>query len=164
MKPDLNAECMHSDKRRAIQHMDAKCPFTAPIQTQFPPPRGDAWHGGHCPAVNPGRGAGGNMPSPLSSFPLPHATLCYGIFWHVCICCMDLGNWRRWAVEGWQELPWRLSFLLMPHPLFLHGKARWHRDSGCWDLHWTSTPLEYLPKQSEFPERTSEKAGSSWCA
>lgn len=108
--------------------------------------------------------AGGSMPSPLSSFPLPHATLCYGIFWHVCICCMDLGNWRCWAVEGWQELPWRPSFLLMPRPLSLHGKARWHRDSGCWDLHWTSTPLEYLPEQSEFPERTSEKAGSSWCA
>ncbi|KAF1468593.1 hypothetical protein FQV08_0005214, partial [Pygoscelis antarcticus] len=46
MKTDLNAEYMHSNKRRAIQHMDAKCPFTAPIQTQHPPPRGDAWHGG----------------------------------------------------------------------------------------------------------------------
>ncbi|KFV13489.1 hypothetical protein N339_03433, partial [Pterocles gutturalis] len=38
MKPDLNAECMHSNKRRAIQHMDAKCPFTAPIQPQHPLP------------------------------------------------------------------------------------------------------------------------------
>ncbi|KFM07552.1 hypothetical protein AS27_08466, partial [Aptenodytes forsteri] len=38
MKTGLNAEYMHSNKRRAIQHMDAKCPFTAPIQTQHPPP------------------------------------------------------------------------------------------------------------------------------
>ncbi|KFV64866.1 hypothetical protein N307_04144, partial [Dryobates pubescens] len=33
MKPDLNAECMHSNRRRAIQHVDAKCSFTAPIQS-----------------------------------------------------------------------------------------------------------------------------------
>lgn len=77
MKPDLNAECMHSDKRRAIQHMDAKCPFTAPIQTQYPPPRGDAWHGGHCPAVHPGRGGACLPPFHPSPFPMPHCAMGY---------------------------------------------------------------------------------------
>lgn len=80
MKPDLNAECMHSDKRRAIQHMDAKCPFTAPIQTQYPPPRGDAWHGGHCPAVNPGRGEHAFPPFILPPSP------CHTVLWDILTC------------------------------------------------------------------------------
>lgn len=59
--------------------MDAKCPFTAPIETQRPPPR--AMHGAQrpppggcmapwprCPAVTPG---GGSRPS----FRLPHSAL-----------------------------------------------------------------------------------------
>ncbi|KAI1237831.1 hypothetical protein IHE44_0013919 [Lamprotornis superbus] len=36
IKLDLNAECMHSNRSRAIQHMDAKCPFTAPMEPSTP--------------------------------------------------------------------------------------------------------------------------------
>jgi len=93
MKLDLNPECMHSNKRRAIQHMDAKCPFTAPIQTRHPAPRGRcrARHGGPgCRAVT----RGGEQPA----FP-PPAVLGDGR-----LCCVGLGSWKGWAVEGWQEL------------------------------------------------------------
>lgn len=42
---DLNAECMHSNRSRAIQHKDAKCPFTAPVE---PPPPGPCTWWSHC--------------------------------------------------------------------------------------------------------------------
>lgn len=41
-KPDLNADCMHSQQSRAIQRSDAKCPFTAPSAQH----RGPCGHGG----------------------------------------------------------------------------------------------------------------------
>lgn len=152
MRPDLSAECTHRNKRRAIQHMDAKCPFTAPIQTQHPAPRGDTWQGGpHCRAVTPGGGSTPSRPSPL----------CRGTSASVA-WIWATGEGGLWRGSGSRELPRRPSSLRMPHPLSLRGKTRWHRDSGRRYLHRTPSPLAVpLPEQSESPERIAEQAGSS---
>lgn len=62
---------------------------------------------------------------------------------------------------GSQELPRRPSSLLIPHPLSLHRKVRWHRDSGHRHLHCTPGSSVYLPEQSGSPKRIAEKTGSS---
>lgn len=108
MKPDLSTECMHSNKRRAIQHKDAKCPFTAPIEAQHPPP---------------GAMQGMAVPWPRARSSFPDSTLeglrCTNLYW-------DLGN--RGALPGvgsrfcGQAVHWCY--------LCLYGKTRWHWDSG----------------------------------
>lgn len=47
---------MHSDRSRAIQHTDAKCPFTAALEPSSQHPPGHARHGGLIACCDPGWG------------------------------------------------------------------------------------------------------------
>lgn len=153
MKPDLNAECMHRDKRRAIQHMDAKYPFTAPIQTQHSPPWGDAWRGGRCPAGNPGRGEHAFPPFILPPSP------CRTVLWNILTCLHLLHGFgqlemlgcggvagatmkAKLSTDATSPLParesevaqglWLLGPALEPHSSWISARTKWIPWENIW--------------------------------
>lgn len=113
MKTGLNAEYMHSNKRRAIQHMDAKCPFTAPIQTQHPPPPGRCMAWWAMPPCCDPRWEEHAFPT----FPTLHCALeCFEM--SACVAWIwATGEGGLWRGGGSQELPQRPSSADATSPL-----------------------------------------------
>lgn len=139
MKPDLNTECMHSNKRRAIQHKDAKCPFTAPIEAQ---------HNllGRCRAQ-----VGQAMLWPRAvehASPCPHCAL-----EHFEMSKFVTGIWGTRKGGRIQELPAWPSSLLVPLLAVWKSEVTW----GPWPLVLRCTFWSICPNKAN-PLREQQKS------